>query len=182
MKKSFRRTYKQTRHRELADYVAHIKKRVGQQVGLLGVYRTELLDMVTGERKVQYWHNITTTVGRTMIMNNLTDATPDNDMLINVAALGSDDTAVAEGDTVLGTEVYRNAIASRTNVANVGYATAYFNQTEVTGTFKEAGIFSDGLVGTPDSGILLSHVNINVTKTNTQKLTIDWTLTLLNVA
>jgi len=65
------------------------------------------------------------------------------------------------------------------NSANVAYMTAFFNQTEVTGTFKEAGIFSDGAAGA-DTGILISHVNIDVTKTNVQKLTIDWTLTLAN--
>jgi len=76
--------------------------------------------------------------------------------------------------------VYRNAIASRTNAVNVGYATAFFNQTEVTGTFREAGIFCNAS-GTANSGVLLSHVNINVTKSNTQKLTIDWMMTLLNI-
>ncbi len=158
-----------------------IRLNVPQKAGLLGIYRFTLEDVVSRERVVEYKHNITTTVGRTMIMNNLTDPTPDNDMLIAHAALGDDDTAVAEGDTVLGNEVYRNAIASRNNVDNVGFATAFFNQTEVTGTFKECGIFSDSSL-TPDSGILVSHVNIDQTKTVTQKLTIDWTLTLLNVA
>jgi hypothetical protein len=148
-------------------------------MGFLGTYRVELLDVITGEKQVSFHHNVICRVGRTMIANNLTDPTPDNNMLITHAALGDDGTTPAEGDTTLGNEVYRNAIASRTNVNNVAYATAFFNQTEVTGTFLEAGIFSNG-TGSANTGILVSHVAINVTKSNTQKLTIDWTLNLLS--
>ncbi len=159
--------------------VKQIKKQVGERAGAIGIYRFTLEDVKTGKKIVKYYQNIITTVAFTMITNNLVDPTPDNDMLVSHAALGSDDTAVAIGDTTLGTETYRNAIASMTNSANIAYMTAFFNQTEVTGTFKEAGIFSDGAAGA-DTGILISHVNIDVTKTNVQKLTIDWTLTLAN--
>ena len=149
-------------------------------MGMLGLYRFTLEDVNTGKKDISYYHNVIPTVGRTMIANNLTDATPDNDMLITHAALGSNATVPLIADTQLGTETYRNGIASRTNSANVAYATAYFNQTEVTGTFMEAGIFCDG-TGSANSGILLSHVAINVTKSNVQKLTVDWTLTLTSI-
>lgn len=165
--------------KEFLNKVEKIRKQVGEKAGAIGVYRFTLEDIKTGKKTVKYYHNIITTVAFTLITNNLTDSTPDNDMLINYAALGSNVAAVAIGDTTLGTETYRNAIASMTNSANIAYATAFFNQTEVTGTFKEAGIFSDGAAGV-DTGILISHVNIDVTKTNVQKLTIDWTLTLAN--
>lgn len=122
-------------------------------------------------------NNIVPTVGRTMIANNLTDATPDNSMLISHAALGSSGTTPANGDTTLGTEVYRNAIASLTNTNEVAYATAFFNATETSGTYAEAGIFCDG-TGSADTGILLSHVLISVTKSTSETLTIDWELTI----
>lgn len=127
--------------------------------------------------EIIFAENIVPTVGRTMIANNLTDATPTNSMLISHAALGTDGTTPANGDTTLGTETYRNAIASLTNGSNVGYATAFFNATEVTGTFAEAGIFSDG-TGSVDTGILVSHVLISVTKSSSETLTIDWELTI----
>ena len=127
--------------------------------------------------EVKIYDNIVPTVGRTMIANNLTDATPTNTMLITHAALGSDGTAVANGDTILGTEVYRNAIASITNAANVAYATAFFSASETSGTFAEAGIVSNG-TGSADTGILLSHVLISVTKSSSETLTIDWELTI----
>jgi hypothetical protein len=165
--------------KEFRQYVKNIKRSLGEKTGFFGVYRFTLEDVITGEKTVQYFHNVITDVGLTMIANNLTDPTPTNDMLINFAALGTNVATVAEGNETLGTETYRNAIASMSNGNKVAYATAYFNQTEVTGTFKEAGIFCDA-TGAADSGILLSHVNIDVTKTITQKLTVDWTLTLAN--
>lgn len=166
--------------KEFKDYIENLKRDVGEKAGLMGVYRFTLEDVVTGEKTVQYYHNVITDDGLTMIANNLTDPTPDNDLLINYAALGTDATAVDETDHDLGTETYRNAVASMANGNKVAYVTAYFNQTEVSGTFYEAGIFCDG-TGAADSGVLLSHVNISVVKTTSQKLTIDWTLTFASV-
>lgn len=121
--------------------------------------------------------NLVPTVGRAMIANNLTDATPTNAMRINYVALGSNVAAPANGDTTLGTETYRNEVASETNSDNIAYVTGFFTALEVDGTFKEAGLFSDG-TGTVDTGVLFSHVAIDVTKSDTETLTIDWTLTL----
>lgn len=137
------------------------------------------LENPDGTKEVKIYKNVIPDVFYEMLTNNMTDPTPTNAMEILHAALGDDDTAVDPSDIILGNEVYRNAIASKTNAANIAYATAFFSQAEVDGTFKEAGIFSDS-TGVADSGILVSHVNIDVTKTNTQKLTIDWTLTFEN--
>jgi len=123
------------------------------------------------------YENIVPTVGRTMIANNLCNAVPTNLMRIKYAELGTSTQTPANSDTALIASSYRNAIASITNVNNVGYATAFFTATEVTGTFKEAGIFCDG-TATQGSGVLLSRVPINVTKTNSETLTVDWTLTI----
>lgn len=174
-----RGSYLKTRRRELSQFTESIKKTLKNKAVAIGTYRIELLNVLTGQKEVKFYHNIITDVGFTMLTNNLTDPTPDNDMLVNYVALGDDNTAVAEGDTTLGNEVYRNAVASKTNSGKIAYVTGYFTQTEVDGTFEEAGIFSDG-TGAANSGILLSHVNIDVTKSTVQKMTIDWTLTFAN--
>ena len=135
----------------------------------------QLNDMCRVDKFV--FENLVPTVGRTLIANNLTDATPDNTMLITHAALGSGGTAPANGNTTLETEVYRNAIASLANANNVGHAAAFYNASETSGTYAEAGIFCNG-TGSADSGILLSRVLISVTKSTEQTLTIDWTLTI----
>ena len=112
-----------------------------------------------------------------MIANNLTDTTPDNVMYVKKVALGSGTNTPANGDTTLQTETYRNDVASRTNASNIGYVTGFFSSTEVSGTFREAGLFSDG-TASANTGILVSRVAINITKSLSESLTIDWTLTI----
>lgn len=158
--------------------VNQIKKQCKDKGGAIGIYRITL-ENPDGTKEVKWYHNVITISAFAMIMNNLTDPTPTNAMVATHCLLGDDDTAVTENDTVLGNETYRNAIASMTSADNVGYFTAFFDQTETSGTYKEAGFVSDGAAGA-DTGILISHVNIDVTKTLVQKLTIDWTLTLVN--
>lgn len=164
--------------KEFKQYIKNIKKKLGEKIGAIGIYRFTL-ENPDGSKEVKYYHNVVTTSAFTMIMNNLTNAIPDNDMLITHALLGDNNTAVSASDTTLTNEVYRNTIASMTNSSNIAYVTAFFDQTEVSGTFKEAGFVSDGSASA-DTGVLISHVNIDITKTSVQKLTIDWTLTLTN--
>jgi hypothetical protein len=72
---------------------------------------------------------------------------------------------------------YRNAIAYITNAANIGYADGFFTAVETSGTYTEAGIFSNG-TATVNSGILVSHVAIAITKSTSETLTVSWTLTI----
>lgn len=121
--------------------------------------------------------NILPTAGRTMIMNNLTSATPTNAPLVNKAELGTGTTTPANTDTGLAIATYRNVIASVSNINNVGYVSAFFTATEISGTFSEMGIFSNG--GTAlGSGVLVSRVLASIVKTTAQTLTFDWTVSL----
>jgi len=151
-----------------------------ESVGLKGVWKVTIRDAETNKIKRTYeFLNIVPTVARTMIANNFSNVSPTNTMLINYFAVGSGTTAVANGDTTLETETYRNALASRTSSSNIVYATGFISATEDSGTYYEAGIFSDA-TGSADSGILVSHVLLNaptgITKSLTESLTIDWTL------
>jgi hypothetical protein len=145
---------------------------------LYGELLCTVRDEKTGKIKRQYrYKNLIPTVGRTMIADNLTNSSPDNTPRVTHVALGDDATAVANGDTTLTNEVYRNAVASETNSSNIAYFTGFFSATEDDDTYNEAGLFSDG-TGSADTGILLSHVNISITKSLTESLTIDWTITI----
>ena len=149
-----------------------------ERICLKGQWTFTIRDAVSGKvKRIYKKSNLIPTVGRTLLANNLTDSTPTNAPRINYVALGSNATAPANADTQLGTEVYRNAVASETNSNNIGYVSGFFNATETTGTYREAGLFCDG-TGVANSGVLFSHVSINVTKTNTETLTIDWTITI----
>lgn len=150
---------------------------ISENTSLKGHYKFTLKDIHTGQVQVFEYENIIPTSGRTNIANHLTAAVPTNALRLNKAALGTGTNAPANSDTQLQTETYRNDLASRTNNANIAYVTAFFTATEVTGTFREAGIFSDG-TASANTGVLFSRVAINITKSNSQTLTLDWTLTV----
>jgi len=76
---------------------------------------------------------------------------------ITKMALGTGTGSAAVGDTTLETEAYRNDSASGTASSNVAYITAYFTETECSGTYKEFGNFIDGAAGA-DTGQLWSHI------------------------
>ena len=125
--------------------------------------------------------NIVPTVGRAMLADNLTNSSPTDAPRINYTALGSGDTAVSNSDVQLVTEVFRKTTASGTNADNVAYVTAFYDATETTGTYKEAGLFSNG-TASADSGVLFSRVLLSaptgIVKSSTETLTIDYTLTI----
>lgn len=130
--------------------------------------------------KIFEYCNITTTVGRTMIINNLCDTAPDNTMLINYGAVGTNNTAPAVGDSQLVAENTRKLIASRTNAAQVGYISQFYTATEAVAQLYETGLFSNA-TAVADSGILVIRALININKQNTETLTIDHTLTLSDI-
>jgi len=146
---------------------------------MVGIWRFTIRDAVTGRiKRVQTYRNLLPTVGRAAIANHLTSATPSPAALrINKTALGTGVTAPANGDTQLQTETFRKDTASATNSNNVGFVTAFYTAPEVSGTFREAGLFING-TATVNSGTLFSRVAINITKTASETLTIDYTLTI----
>lgn len=152
---------------------------MNESLKIKGHWRFILRDAKTGEIiKVLEYANLIPTVGRTAIANHLTASSPTLDSLrINYTALGSGTNAPANGDTTLQTETIRKTTASGTNSNNVAYVTAFYTADEANGTHREAGLFIEG-TATVDSGTLFSRVAINITKTSTQTLTIDTTITI----
>lgn len=141
------------------------------------IHLARALNVLTGAEKIVV-SNLIPTVGRTAIASYLGNASPSPATLYpNYVALGTNTTAPANADTQLGTETYRNAVASRTSSSNIAYITGFFTAAETTGTFRECGLFVAG-TGSANSGTLLSHVAINITKGGTETLTLDWSLTI----
>lgn len=124
--------------------------------------------------QVEENHNIETTVGMAVIANALWN--PSAAPRVTHVELGSGTNAATAGDTALQTPVYRNALASGNNVSNVVSLTGYYNLTETSGTFREAGLFIAG-TGTLGTGTLLARTAMNVTKTTSQTLTVEWAIT-----
>ena len=92
---------------------------------------------------------------------------------INKMLLGDGVGPAAATDTQLIHETYRNPVASGTASANIAYLTAYFTETECSGTYKEFGNVIDGSAGA-NTGQLWSHLtNLNWVKGNTVALVVD---------
>lgn len=122
--------------------------------------------------------NLLPTVGRTAIAQHLTNVSPTPAALVvNYVALGTGTNSPANADTTLQTEVFRNAVASRTNANNIGYITGFYASTDTNGTYREVGLFING-TGSANTGTLFSRVAVNITKTSVQTLTVDYTITI----
>lgn len=152
-------------------------------------YDWKLYKKLTGELhrkfKVRQFelHNVVVVAGRAVLARLIAgDTTYSGE--INYCALG-DYTATATGtDTKLGNEKYRKLISSHTSADNVAYISTFFTATEVDGTFEEVGHFIDG-TAVKDSGQLFSRIaspntaELPVTKSNTESLTCDYKVVLL---
>jgi len=156
-----------------------IKIEKQDNAGIKGHWRFTIRDAETGEiKRVQEYDNLIPTVGRAQIAKALEAAlSAIGEVEINFTSLGTGLTAPANGDTTLETEVFRKSVASLTSSSNQVFVTAFYTAVEVTGTFKEAGLHINGTV-TPNSGVLFSRVAIDVTKSASETLTIDYTITI----
>ncbi len=126
--------------------------------------------------RVEKYVNLAPTAGRAVIAQRLSNITTYTGIL-NYAALGDDTTVPTNGDTTLGNETYRQTITSQNAVNNLSYQSVFIPAGTATGTHKEAGLFIDGAAGA-DTGQLFSHVNIDITKSAQNSLTLDIEITL----
>jgi len=160
-------------------YMKEIKVKEKENTGIKGHWKFTIRDAKTGKIKRVYdYDNLIPTVGRAQIAKALEAALSAlSEIEINFTSLGTGLTAPANGDTTLETETFRKAVASLTSSSNQLFITAFYTAAEVSGTFKEAGIFING-TATLDSGVLFSRVAIDVTKSTSETLTIDYTVTI----
>lgn len=100
---------------------------------------------------------------------------------INKALLGDGSGSAGAGDSQLINEVYRNDMASGTDNSNVVLLTAFFTETECSGTFTEFGNVIDGDVGV-NTGRLWSHITgLNWVKDSNTVLVISQKYTFISV-
>lgn len=96
-------------------------------------------------------------------------------------ALGTGTTAVAAGDTTLDTETVRKAASDNVRVSTTGKVTVFFTSAEVSGTYNEVGLFSNGLAltasGSADTGVLNSRLVETITLSSGENLTCTFNIT-----
>lgn len=115
--------------------------------------------------------NLIVTVGRAAVAQRLTGDTTYT-TIINYGALGTDNTAVANGDTTLGTEVFRKTRASESTSDNVAFIDFFYSKSDTNGTYEEFGTFIDG-TASADSGQMFTHaLTGGWTKTASESMTV----------
>lgn len=96
---------------------------------------------------------------------------------INYSALGTGATAIADTDSQLQAEGARKVRGSSQSNGDEFIVAFYYGPTEANGSWTRYGTFIDG-TSTPNSGVLFSHVQVTVTKTEGQGLVINSLYTL----
>lgn len=127
--------------------------------------------------------NITCNAWRWSIAKRLYDNTS-NLGVARYIAIGTSNTTATITDTVLGAEIYRQAV-DVINSTNIGSQAIIYTSfpTWPTYTVKEAGVFLDATAtNAPNTWSLLCHsiFTTPVTKPSDQVLTVKWTININN--
>lgn len=96
---------------------------------------------------------------------------------IGYLALGTGETAPANGDTALGNEIYRTAVTGFSAAGATCSSVFTVLAAEAVGTIKEIGIYAGG-TSAAGSGTLISRALWNYTKTADEELYITRTDTI----
>jgi hypothetical protein len=115
--------------------------------------------------------NLVVTVGKNFVASRMV-GTASN--VMSHMAIGSSGTAAAVGDTALGGELGRVALASAVATTNVVTYTATFPAGTGTGAVVEAGIFNASSAGT----MLCRTVFAVVNKGTDDAMSVTWTVTI----
>lgn len=131
--------------------------------------------VVTGkDGAVKEEHNFTNlvvTTGKNFVASRMVGTAAN---VMSHMSVGSSSTAPAAGDTTLGSELGRVALASSASAANVVTYTATFPAGTGTGAIVEAGIFNASSAGT----LLCRTTFAVVNKGADDAMSVTWTVTI----
>jgi len=120
-------------------------------------------------------HNLVVTRGKQHIADQLSSAP--NDAAMGWMAIGTGSTSPAAGDTLLGAEIDRNALTSRTDSgAVVTYVSDWAAGDGTNSAIAEAGIF--GVVTANTAPMLARATFTAINKGASDTLKITWTITV----
>jgi hypothetical protein len=160
------------------SYVKTIKRKDWKKVVAYAARFLSAKDLRELGCRVWQGHNIVPNVFKNELADLIAGNTISYTLKANYVALGSNATTVANTDTQLGTETIRATFTNREAVTNVAYLDKYFDSFQVSGnTYREIGVFIDGSA-TVNTGLLLSHININETIAEDETIIVNVTLTI----
>ena len=141
---------------------------------------------ITGEYEIwkdgvmiDRFHNIICTAMYSNILKMLSGETL-GEVSVSYFAFGTGTTVVTENDTVLGTEVFRKAITSKSWNGKQFVAICQLSTTEANYSITEVGLFAGGTIAV-DSGSLLSHAIKTIEKNSNITYNIIYRLNLEEV-
>ena len=133
----------------------------------------------TEEVEIKTLHNVSCTLGAESLAARMVGAERGQ---VTYFALGTGANtggdAPSEDDTELVSELVRKQISVRTVSGDTASFRIFFNTSEGNDTLTEIGLFGDDATVTADSGVLFARAAIDVEKTDSETLTIDWSLTV----
>lgn len=132
----------------------------------------------TGELIKEMINNTFMNAGKNSIADALRGTTENTKGIITYCALGLGTTAPDPDDIKLENELFRKLVSVRSVTDNVALFETFFTTSEGNGTLKEAGLFGDVATGVADTGTLFTRAAINRTKTDSDTLTLYWTITI----
>jgi hypothetical protein len=139
--------------------------------GRVGIVVTDKDGVVKEKRSIK---NLVVTAGKTFIAASMLKTTTNSPVAMSHMAVGSGTTAAAIGDTALGTQLARVALATATSSGAVVTYTASFPAGTGTGAITEAGILNNSTGGT----LLCRSVFSVVNKGSDDAMSITWTVTV----
>ena len=124
-------------------------------------------------------HNLVPLAIRSSLAKLISGTVVSPSFIANIVALGNSSIAPTILDTQLGDETKRSTFTNREARDNVAYLDKFRSPVEVAGnTYLEAGVFVDGDPMVPDSGYLLSRINMDETMAINETLTINVSITV----
>ena len=141
------------------------------QVKASGALRVVLTGPDGKIKEEHEFKNLVVTVGKNFVASRMVGTAAN---VMSHMAIGSSGTAAAAGDTALGGELGRVALASATSTANVVTYTATFPAGTGTGAVVEAGVFNAGTAGTMLCRTTFAVVN----KGADDAMSVTWTVTI----
>ena len=114
--------------------------------------------------KIWKWHNLVPLLLRKYLAQLISGTSVTPTFKANIIALGSNANVAAYADTQLYAEFLRNTFDTTYSVENVAYLDVYFAKASLPiASLQEVGVFVDWILWTPNSGYLLSRINMNET-------------------
>lgn|SRR4030042_699971 len=153
---------------------------IKNKIKIIGKY--EIFEIKNNSsKKIDEFNNIITNLLLDELIGSLMGYNPN--LEIKYIGLGTDNTAVAATDTLLGTEYCRSLLIDKNLTIPPTYGEIvvdfYLTSSEGNTTIEELGIFcGNNATSTADTGILISHVLWNYTKTSAVELLIRYTATI----